>query len=550
MSTPDAIVVGSGHNGLAAANLLADAGWDVLVLEARPRPGGAVQTEQVAAPGFHSDLFSAFYPLSAVSPVLRGFGLEEWGLRWRRSPSVLSHVLPDGRSVTLHEDLDATARSVEAFAPGDGGAWRELFAEWERVGDAVVTSLLSTFPPVRGGIDLLRALGSSAELLRFMRFGVLSARRLAEERFAGEGARLLIAGNALHSDLTPESALSGLFGWLLAMLGQDVGFPVPEGGAERLVDALVARLRSRGAQVRCEATVTGIEVAGGRATGVRLADGEVIRARHAVLADVPAPTLYRSMISPEHLPPRLLQDLEKFQWDNGTVKVDWALSAPVPWTQPDVRGSGTVHLGADLDGLTRYGASLAVGDVPEKPFMLFGQMATADPSRCPEGSEVAWGYTHVPWGRPLSGQDVQRVVDRMEAAVERAAPGFTGNILGRYVAGPVELEATNPSLVRGAINSGTTAMHQQLFFRPIPGLGRPETPIRGLYLASASAHPGGGVHGACGGNAARVAILRRRPHGVVVDTGLHWALRRLYRDRPALVSRSAASGERQAGSVR
>ncbi|MBA3524749.1 MAG: NAD(P)/FAD-dependent oxidoreductase, partial [Geodermatophilaceae bacterium] len=420
------------------------------------------------------------------------------------------------------------------FAPGDGDAWPALFEEWERIGDAVLRSLLSTFPPVRGGLDLVRALGSSAELLRFMRFGVLPVRRLAEERFTGEGARLLLAGNALHSDLTPESALSGLFGWLLAMLGQDVGFPVPEGGAERLIDALVARLRSRGGQVRCEARVAGIVVDDGRATGVRLADGGVVRARHAVLADVPAPALYRSMIAPEHLPPRLLRDLEAFQWDNGTVKVDWALSTPVPWTQPEVRGSGTVHLGADLDGLTRYGASLAMGEVPERPFMLFGQMATADPTRCPPGTEVAWGYTHVPWGAPMTGDDVQRVVDRMEAALERAAPGFTGSILGRYVAGPAQLQATNPSLVHGAINSGTTAMHQQLFFRPVPGMGRPETPIRGLYLASASAHPGGGVHGACGANAARVALARRRPHGAVVDTGLHWALRRLYRESPGL----------------
>ncbi len=528
--TVDAIVVGAGHNGLVAANLLAAVGWDVVVLEAADRPGGAVRTEDIAAAGFHSDVYSAFYPLGFASPVLRRLALEDHGLRWRRSPSVLSHVLPDGRAVTLHSDVEQTAASVGEFAPADAAAWRELYGQWLEVGPALLDSLFHPFPPVRPAVGVLRALGSTADLLRFVRFLLLPVRRMAEERFAGEGARILLAGNALHTDLGPDSAISGVFGWLLAMLGQQHGFPVPEGGAERLIDALVSRLTAFGGEIRSGCPVERIDVRSGRAVGVRTAGGQVLRARYAVLADVPAPTLYGGLVEAGALPDRLLEDLRVFQWDNGTIKVDWALSGPVPWAAPQVAGSGTVHLGGDVDGLTRYAADLATRTVPEHPFLLFGQMAAADPTRCPPGREVAWGYTHVPWQAGMSAEDVLAQVQRMEAVVEAAAPGFTDLVLGRHVAGPDELERGDAALVGGAIGGGTSALHQQLVFRPTPGLGRPETPIANLYLAGSSAHPGGGVHGGPGSNAATVAIRRRRrPQGVVVKAGTRWVTRRLYR---------------------
>ncbi len=503
----DAVVVGAGHNGLVAANMLADAGWRVLVLEATAEPGGAVRTAELAAPGYRSDLCSAFFPLAVASPAIRALDLERHGLRWRHAPAVLAHAFPDGRHAVLSRDVEATAASLAAFAPGDADAWRAEFAFWRRVRDDVLDAILRPFPPVRAGRRLLRDLGAG-EFLRLARMLTLPARTLGAERFAGDGARVLLAGSALHTDLGPDDTGSGVFGWLLTMLGQDVGFPVPEGGAGAITGALLRRLARRGGRVDCDRPVTEVLVAGGRAVGVRDAAGEPVRARRAVLADVPAPVLYRDLVGPDHLPARLLADLRNFGWDDATVKVDWALSEPVPWSAPEVGRAGTVHLGADLDGLAGFAADLARGRVPRAPFLLLGQMTTADPTRSPAGTESVWAYTHVPRGLRWSADRLRRRTEQIEEVVERAAPGFRDRVVGRAIAGPAELERHDPSLVEGAINAGTSAVHQQLVFRPVPGLGRADTPVDRLYLAGASAHPGGGVHGAAGANAARAALAR------------------------------------------
>jgi phytoene dehydrogenase-like protein len=528
----DAIVVGAGHNGLVAANLLADAGWSVLVLEAAAEPGGAVRTAEVAAPGYRSDLCSAFYPLGAASPVLRELELPRYGLRWRHAPLVLAHVLPDDRCAVLSRDLEETAASLDGFAAGDGEAWREELDGWARVREDVLDALLRPFPPVRAAARLLRRLGPG-DALRLARLGLLGARRYGEERFAGDGGRLLVTGCALHADLSPDSAGSAVFGWLLCLLGQDVGFPVPEGGAARLVDALVARLTARGGGLACDTPVVEVVVRDGIALGVRTAGGERIRATRAVLADVVAPSLYLDLVGAEHLPARMVADLRRFQWDPATVKADWALSGPVPWTAEPVRRAGTVHLGADLDGLTRFAADLATGRDPEHPFLLLGQMTTADPSRSPAGTESVWAYTHVPHDPGRTADGVLAVVDRMERVIERHAPGFRDLVVGRYVQGPGDLERTNRGTVDGAINAGTAALHQELVFRPVPGLGRADTPIDRLYLAGASAHPGGGLHGACGANAARAALTRDRAGtGAVYAAGVRLAHRAVYRPAP------------------
>ena len=270
-------------------------------------------------------------------------------------------------------------------------------------------------------------------------------------------------------------------------------------------------------------------VAGGQAVGVRDAAGEPVRARRAVLADVPAPALYRDLVGADHLPARLLADLAHFGWDDGTVKVDWALSGPIPWQAAEVGGAGTVHLGADLDGLSGFATDLACGRLPRTPFLLLGQMTTADPARSPAGTESVWAYTHVPRGEQWSPARLRRRAERIEQVVEDAAPGFRDRIVGRAITGPADLEAHNPNLVEGAINAGTSAIHQQLFLRPVPGLGRADTPVDRLYLAGASAHPGGGVHGAAGANAARAALARNGRLGTPYATLIRAAHRALYR---------------------
>ncbi|WP_205859792.1 phytoene desaturase family protein [Phycicoccus endophyticus] len=524
MTTCDALVVGGGPNGLVAAIALADAGWDVVLVEAQDEVGGAVRSGEVAAPGFVTDLFSAFYPLAAASPVIRDLGLTAHGLTWVRSADPVAHAFPDGRGVALKADPQDTAAGLEACAPGDGEAWLRLVAGWQQVRDPLLDLLFTPFPPVRAGLRLLRR-ARVAGSLDMARVAALSARRLGQEEFGSEEARVLISGNAMHSDLPPEGAGSALYGWLLAMLGQDVGFPVPQGGAGMLAAALRARAEAAGVQVRCGQAVTRVEVAGGRARGARLADGSVVRAPHGVLADVSAPALYRGLLEEHHVPRRLLADLERFQWDPATLKVDWALDAPLPWLAPEVRQAGTVHLGVGEDGLVDVAADLTVGRVPDPPFLLLGQMTTADPTRSPDGTESAWAYTHLPRAAAGDAGVVARHVERVEAALEQVAPGFGAHVVGRHVQDPASLERADANLSLGALSGGTAALHQQLVLRPTRGLGRPETPVPGLFLASAAAHPGGGVHGACGWNAALAAMRHRAPLGRVRRrlVGTAWA---------------------------
>ncbi|HEX6344265.1 NAD(P)/FAD-dependent oxidoreductase [Umezawaea sp.] len=528
MNDYDAVVVGAGPNGLVAANLLADEGWSVLVLEAADTPGGAVRTAEITAAGFRNDLFSAFYPLGVASPVLNGLGLTDHGLTWVHAPEVLAHVFPDGRSALLSRDPRRTAESVGSFDERDASAWLAEFEAWRRVRDDLLGALLRPFPPVRSGTRLLRELGAS-DALRFARMAAQPVRAFGDERFHGDGAKLLLAGNALHTDLGPDQAGGAVFGWLLAMLGQDVGFPVPQGGAGELSAALVRRLESRGGRVECGRPVRQVVVADGKALGVRTADGEAVRARRAVLADVSAPALYLGLVGPDHLPARLLADLDRFEWDDATIKVDWALSGPVPWLSEDARRAGTVHLGADLDGLADFANDLACGRLPRNPFLLLGQMTTTDPTRSPAGTESLWAYTHVPRGEPWSADRLRRRADRVEQVLEKHAPGFRDLVISRSVSGPGELEARDRNVDGGAINAGTAGLHQQLVFRPTPGLSRADTPVDRLYLASASAHPGGGVHGACGANAARAALARHGHGGGAYRAVVGAALRAVYR---------------------
>lgn len=515
----DAIVIGAGPNGLTAANVLVDRGWDVLVLEAQPDPGGAVRSAETMEPGFVVDRFSAFYPLGIASPVLADLDLERHGLDWVHAPAVLANPTPDGPALVLSRDRAATARSLDAFAAGDGERWLALQDRWDHMEDVLLDAFMRPFPPVRHGLRLLARLGirGAGELVRT---GLLPVRRFAQEHFEGEGGGLLIGGCGLHADMTPESAAGGFFGWMLAAIGQSRGWPVPRGGSGALTEALVRRFTAAGGELRCNAPVGQIVVEDDRAVGV-VVDGTVVRSRRGVLADVVAPKLYDDLLPEGAVPPAVHRDMRRYQRGAATFKVNWTLDGPVPWSDPTVAPAGTVHLASSLDELTYSSAELSCGRIPADPFLLIGQMTTSDPSRSPAGTESLWAYTSVPQHVEADGGDEgldgswdhdqnQRFADRMEERIERCAPGFRAVVRHREIQSPRSLEADDANLLLGDKSLGSAQLHQQLVFRPRVGMGRPETVVPGLFLASASAHPGGGVHGACGANAASAAIARDR----------------------------------------
>jgi phytoene dehydrogenase-like protein len=519
---PDAVVIGAGQNGLVAANLLADAGWSVEVLEQQPTPGGAVRSDSEVADGFVHDTFSAFYPFAAASPVMRSLDLEQHGLTWVHAPAVLGNPLPGstatGEWALQVRDPEQTATWFDRAHRGDGAAWLHLTELWDRVGDDFLSAMLSPFPPVRRGLAMLSRLvhrhgPDTVELM------LSSITRIDQRRFGGAGPALLMAGDSQHGDLPPGRTGSGLAGWMFTMMGHEFGFPVPRGGAGQIPAALIRRLESLGGSVRCGVEVTDIDVRGGRAVGVRTADRDRVPADRAVLADVSAPRLYGGLVSWDDLPARTRLLMRRFRWDPATVKVDWALDATVPWDPAPEAMPGCVHIAESITELAATDAEIRRGLVPRHPFLVLGQMTTTDPSRSPAGTESMWGYAHVPQilsgdagdgtiGNLDPGDGAERFADRMQARIERFAPGFGDRVLARRVLSPADLELRNANLHGGAVNGGSAA--QVAVLRPVLGLGRAETPVRGLFLSGASAHPGGGVHGAPGANAARAALAAVR----------------------------------------
>jgi phytoene dehydrogenase-like protein len=494
----DAIVVGSGPNGLAAAIRLAEAGRSVLVLEAAGAFGGAVRTEALTLPGFHHDTFSSVYPAAAASPVWARMPLREHGLEWVHPAVASAHVLPGGAAAVLDRDLAVTAASLDALHPGDGAAWAAFARPFVDHFGAVRDTMLSGFPPVGGPLRLLARAGVP-DTLRFARLLPGSAVGLARRLFADPGSRAWVYSAALHGDAPPDAAGSAIAAFYLNLLGHAVGWPSPRGGAQRLTDALVSYLRSRGGELRAGAPVERVLSASGRVTGVRLAGGETLTARTVIATVMPQALLG---MAGDALAGWYRAGLRRFAPGPGTLKLDWALDGPIPWESEAARGAGTVHVGGLEDELLATVRESRDG-LPARPFLLLGQQSVADPTRAPAGKHTAWAYTH----GPAAGVDWAAHAERVEAQVERYAPGFRDRILARHVLEPSALQERDANLIGGDVGGGSYRL-RQVVFRPVPALSPYRTPLDGLYLGGASTFPGGAVHGVPGDAAARAALRR------------------------------------------
>ncbi len=464
----DAIVVGSGPNGLAAAITLARTGRSVLVLEAEPAVGGGMRSEALTLPGFVHDVCSTAHPLLLGSPFFSEVPLDEHGLELIQPPAPLAHPLDDGSAVVLERSVEATAAPLGP----DATSYRELFGPL--VGDAarLLPGILGPLRPPRHPLSLVR----------FGLSGLRSAQGLARRRFEGERARALVAGCAAHSMLSLSQSPSAAFGLVLALLGHAVGWPVARGGSQRIADALASHLRSLGGEIE---------------TGRRVRSIDELPPARAVLLDLSPRGVLE--VAGHRLPDRYRRALGRFRYGPGIFKLDWALDAPIPWSAPETARAGTVHLGGSLAQIAASEDAVARGRPPERPYVLLVQASLFDPERAPPGRHTAWGYCHVPNGCTAD------MTGAIEAQIERFAPGFTDRVLARARMTSADVERRNPNFVGGDINGGRQDLGQ-LFTRPVARPVPYATPVEGIYICSSSTPPGGGVHGMSGFFAAQGAL--------------------------------------------
>ena len=472
MSRPDhdAIVVGSGPNGLAAAITLARAGRSVLVLEARETVGGGCRSAELTLPGYLHDVCSAVHPLVAGSPFFRSLPLTELGVELVQPSAALAHPLDDGTAVTLERSVEATA---DGLGP-DAAAYRRLMTPLVRDAEAILASVLA--PP-------LRFPRHPIALARLAPSALRSATGLGR-RFSGDRAPALIAGLSAHSMLRLEAPLSAGFGLILGLLGHAVGWPIVRGGSQRVADGMAAHLRSLGGEIRTGNLVTSLD--------------DLPRAR-AVLLDV-TPRQLLAMAGPP-LPPAWRRRLGRYRYGPGVFKVDWALAGPIPWRAAGCGRAATVHLGGTMAEIAAAERAVVAGRDADRPYVLLAQQTLVDPSRAPEGRHTAWAYCHVPSGSAVD------MTDAIERQVERFAPGFRDLVLARSTRDPAQIERDNPNYVGGDINGGVADLRQTIA-RPVARPTPYALPLPGLYLCSSSTPPGGGVHGMCGHLAARAALRR------------------------------------------
>ena len=499
-----AVVIGAGHNGLVCAAELAAAGMDVTVVEQAPRPGGGVSSSQATLPGFVHDHCAGFFPVTRVSPAMLAQPLERHGVEWVVPDRSMAYPFEDGTAMALDLDLDSTAATLNAIDAGAGDAWRRLIAAVRPHASAFTGSIFHRLPPVGPALRLAAGLG--ADLPEFARRSLGSAEAFGQDVFAAERSTAWFASAAMHSGLEPRAAASGAFGFMLMLLGHVTSWPFPRGGAQSVTDALVAHGRAEGVTIRCDAPVDRILTRAGRAAGVRLRGGEEIAA-DAVVATVTAHPL-AAMLPDDALPERTFRRLRRWRYGTGVFKVDYALDGPVPWAAEEPRGAAVVHVAGELADLSRAAQEGNRGVTPERPAIVAGQHSLFDPTRAPAGKHTLYTYCHVPpRGRDVSDEDL---TERVEAQLERFAPGFQRLVLARHVRPPEQLERENPSMVGGDLAGGAFEIDQQLVFRPTPELSRYRAPLAGLYVGSASVHPGGAIHGIPGYEAAHAAIRDRR----------------------------------------
>jgi len=466
----DAVVVGSGPNGLAAAIVLARAGRSVVVLEAKDTIGGGARTEELTLPGFRHDVCSAIHPMGLVSPFFQTLPLVEHGLVWRESPYAIAHPLDDGSAAILELSLEKTA----ARLGDDGDAYRRLMAPF-------AANAADLFAEILRPISLLPR--HPFLLARFGLAGLRSAMSVAR-RFKTDGARALFGGCAAHSFLPLDAAGSASFGLVLALAGHAVGWPCAKGGSAAIIDALAGYLRTLGGTIRTSTPVRSMND---------------IPPSRAVLFDVTPRQL--AGIAGDALPASYVKRLRRFRYGPGVFKVDWALDGPIPWRAPECAKSATVHVGGTIEEIATHEAAIWKGRNEGKPFVLVAQQSLFDDTRAPSGKHTGWGYCHVPHG---STEDMTGVI---EAQIERFAPGFRGRILARHSRNSAQYEAYNANMIGGDIAGGANNL-MQVLARPFPQRDPYSTPNKRIYLASSSTPPGGGVHGMCGYWSAQSALKK------------------------------------------
>jgi phytoene dehydrogenase-like protein len=465
----DAIIVGSGPNGLAAAIVLARAGRSVLVREANENIGGGARSAELTLPGFVHDVCSAVHPLAAGSPFFRTLPLREHGLEFIYPPAPLAHPLDDGTAILLERSVEGTSETLDE---PDAASYRKLM-------HPLVSSWSLLESELLGPIHLPR---HPLALARFGLRALRSARGLAESWFEGTRARALFAGLAAHSMLPLERIPSAAFALVLGITGHAVGWPVTRGGAQKITDALASYLRSLGGEM---------------VTGARVESLDDLPPARVILCDVTPRQFLR--IAGHRLPEGYKRKLERYVYGPAAYKIDWALDGPIPWKAKECARAATVHLGGTFEEIAASERAPWEGKHAERPFVLLAQPSLFDPTRAPAGKHTVWAYCHVPNGSSFE------MTERIERQIERFAPGFRMRVLARSVMPPAELERKNTNLVGGDINGGAQTL-RQLFTRPVLRLNPYSTPTKGLYICSSSTPPGGGVHGMCGYMAARAAL--------------------------------------------